>query len=61
MTVHECSTKIRMQEAKRLISSGELNLAQIAKELGYKQQHNFTTAFKKHFGFNPSSASALIL
>ena len=61
MTVHECSTKIRMQEAKRLISAGELNLAQIAKELGYKQQHNFTTAFKKHFGFNPSSASALIL
>nr|WP_321314104.1 hypothetical protein [uncultured Campylobacter sp.] len=37
MTVHECSTKIRMQEAKRLISAGELNLAQIAKELDYKQ------------------------
>lgn len=54
MTIHASITQARMQEAKQLISQKELNLAQISKELGYKQQHNFTTAFKKYFGINPS-------
>ena len=54
MTIHASITQTRMQEAKQLISQKELNLAQISKELGYKQQHNFTTAFKKYFGINPS-------
>ena len=56
-SVHESSTHFRMQEAIKLINQQELNLAQISKELGYKQQHNFTRAFKNYFGFNPSKAN----
>lgn len=44
-----------MQKAKEFIEKGELSLNQISKELGYKQPHNFTTAFKKYFGLNPSN------
>uniref|UniRef100_UPI003AF58C07 helix-turn-helix transcriptional regulator n=1 Tax=Campylobacter fetus TaxID=196 RepID=UPI003AF58C07 len=45
----------KMQKAKEFIEKGELSLNQISKELGYKQPHNFTTAFKKYFGLNPSN------
>jgi len=43
----------KMYKAKRLLSSSELNITEIAKELGYKQTHNFTTAFIKYFGIKP--------
>lgn len=44
----------KMQKAKELICEKELNLSEISKELGYKQLHNFTIAFKKYFGELPS-------
>ncbi len=45
---------IRLQEAKRLIVSSDLNMSEIAYKVGYKNPANFSTHFKEHFGFSPS-------
>ena len=52
-TIHEASTKLRMQKAKELISDGQ-NLKSVAYKLGFSALSNFSSAFKKHFGFTPS-------
>lgn len=44
----------RMEEARKLLLSGEMNINQIALHLGYKNANHFSSAFKKHFGFSPS-------
>ncbi len=43
-----------MNEARRLLLSGEMNIAEVADTVGYKNPNHFTTAFKKYFGFVPS-------
>lgn len=42
-----------MQKAKELISDVE-NLKSVASKLGFSALSNFSSAFKKHFGFTPS-------
>lgn len=43
----------RLQEAFRLLSSGEVGVAEAAYRVGYTPNH-FTTAFRKRFGMPPS-------
>jgi len=43
----------KMNEAKRLLESSELNINEISQLIGYKYPSNFTKAFKKHFHINP--------
>lgn len=43
----------KMYKAKKLLINTDLNISEVAKELGYKQTHNFTTAFIKYFGIKP--------
>jgi AraC-like DNA-binding protein len=44
----------RMEEARKLLLSGEMNINQIAIHLGYKNANHFSAAFKKQYGFSPS-------
>lgn len=44
----------RMEEARKLLLSGEMNINQIALHLGYKNPNHFSSAFKKQYGFSPS-------
>jgi len=44
----------RLECSKKLLENGEKNVAEIAFEIGYAQQCNFTKAFKKYFGSNPA-------
>jgi len=45
-----------MDYALTLLEKGELSIAEIAQNAGYKRQASFTSAFKLHFGVLPSSA-----
>lgn len=44
----------RMEKAKDLLEEGRLTLKQIAHLLGYSSPANFSTTFKKKFGFSPN-------
>ncbi|MDQ6469197.1 helix-turn-helix transcriptional regulator [Flavobacterium sp. LHD-80] len=53
-TVFNYLTQVRMEYAKKLITEKELPICVVSEELGYKNQHHFTVAFKKTFGYLPS-------
>jgi AraC-like DNA-binding protein len=44
----------RLELARELLESKEKNVTEVAFEVGYAQHGNFTRAFKKHFGINPT-------
>ncbi len=44
----------RMEHAAKLLSQGELSVAQVARSVGYESSSKFTNAFKAHFGTVPS-------
>lgn len=45
---------VKMNEAKKLLLTGNKNIAEVADIVGYKNPNHFTTAFKKYFGYVPS-------
>lgn len=47
-------TRLRMNEAKRLIAGERLNLKEICYEVGYKDPNYFSRVFKKAEGITPS-------
>ncbi len=47
--------KIRMEEAKSLLSFADLNVTQVAEYLGYMRIHEFSREFSKYYGKPPSS------
>ncbi len=46
-------SKLKMAEAKKLLSNGELTVSRISDILGYSSIHNFSRAFKKATGVSP--------
>ena len=48
-------TKTRIDEAKRLLRSTDKRISDIAMEVGYRDQHYFSSAFKKYQGDTPKS------
>lgn len=53
-TIYNFITRLRMEEAKRLILDEEKNMYEIATQVGFKHQASFTHAFKKYYGILPS-------
>ncbi|MEF1304939.1 AraC family transcriptional regulator, partial [Vibrio owensii] len=43
----------RLEQARVALSSGSVNIALTAHELGFNDQSHFTRAFKNHFGMTP--------
>jgi len=52
-TVFGYLSEVRMQEAKRMLLDEKKYVGEVASEVGYKNPHHFTVAFKKRFGFLP--------
>ena len=44
---------IRLQRAKELLEVGDLNVTQVAYEVGFRSRSYFTRAFTKEFGETP--------
>ncbi len=47
--------KVRLDKAKKFITSGEKNLSEIAIECGFNSSSHFSSAFSKLFGVSPLS------
>jgi AraC family transcriptional regulator len=50
---HEFITRLRMQEARRLLAESDDSLASIAKRVGYRTQAHFTGVFHERVGSTP--------
>lgn len=53
VTVYDYLLSVRMKEAKKLLRSNNLNLNQIAHDLGYTDYDYFKTVFTKYYGISP--------
>jgi AraC-like DNA-binding protein len=45
---------LKMDHAKRMLEEQGCYVSEVARELGYKNPHHFTAAFKRRFGICPS-------
>lgn len=52
-TVFGYLNELKMNHAKRLLLDGGITIGDLAFDLGYSEAHNFTKAFKRHFGYPP--------
>lgn len=46
---------IKLQKAKELLEKGDLNVNEVAYQVGFVSHSHFTRAFQKQFGMNPSA------
>lgn len=53
MGVIQCRTKLRLNEARRLMSEENFNVTQAALEVGYESVSQFIREYKKLFGVPP--------
>lgn len=51
----EMMTRLRMQQARRLLSETTLSIKEIAYRSGYYRQHEFTRAFRRENGVPPTA------
>lgn len=58
-TVYGYIKNYRIEKARELLRNGELSIAQIADQLGYKHATHFTAAFKKNTGELPKEFQKL--
>ena len=54
-TVFESIRETRLIEAKKMIIDQQLPISEITHHVGYKSTQHFITAFKKRFGYSPST------
>ncbi len=52
-TVYGLLQEYRLNEAKKLLESNELNINEASTLVGYKSGSHFSKIFKEHFGINP--------
>ena len=55
LTVHQFIMTLKLQKAKELLFTTDLNVSEVAFDTGFKNISHFSRAFKKQFGKNPSS------
>jgi AraC-like DNA-binding protein len=54
-TPHAYITRMRMEEAKRLMEESPLSLEEISQRVGYRTHSHFSSAFRKAAGVTPSA------
>ena len=52
-SVMACYRRIRIEEARRLLRGGRLNVSQVAEKLGYSSVQYFSAQFKRELGMSP--------
>lgn len=57
MPIYEYFNRKRMEEAMKLIEKREMTVAEIGRELGYRNLGHFAEAFKKRYGILPKKLS----
>lgn len=55
LTVHQFIMTLKLQKAKELLLSSDLNVSEVAFDTGFKNISHFSRVFTKEFGYNPSS------
>ncbi|HET7001623.1 MAG TPA: AraC family transcriptional regulator, partial [Puia sp.] len=45
----------KMNYARTMLQQGRVTISDLADELGYSHYNNFSTAFKKRFGYSPTA------
>ncbi|WHY68101.1 response regulator [Neobacillus sp. SuZ13] len=53
-TIFEYITKVRLNNAKKMLRTSNLKVSEICKQVGYENQKYFNQVFKKHIGTTPS-------
>ncbi|PRX64042.1 two-component system response regulator YesN [Cohnella sp. SGD-V74] len=53
-TINEYITRVRMEQAKKLLNGTDRKLAEICTAIGYAEPSYFTKQFRKYTGMNPS-------
>ena len=53
MTTKKYLTKVRMEKARELLTSGHFKIKEIAEWVGYPNQLHFSAQFKKYYGKSP--------
>lgn len=48
-------TNVKMEKAKELLETTDLNVSEVAEKVGYKNPQHFSTAFKRKYSVLPSS------
>ncbi|ALJ05807.1 hypothetical protein APS56_12015 [Pseudalgibacter alginicilyticus] len=48
-------TRLRMEKARCMLRQKDRNISEVAYEVGYKNPQHFTSAFKRFYGYVPSS------
>ncbi|VVS94541.1 helix-turn-helix transcriptional regulator [Desulfoluna spongiiphila] len=54
-SVFGCFKQQKMEEAKKLLESKEMNVTEVAYTVGYSQPGTFSRAFKQYYGINPKA------
>ena len=53
VSIHACIIGARLEEAARLLSSGQMSVAEVAERAGYAKHSQFSEAFRRRFGVLP--------
>lgn len=53
-SVNDFIRSVRLKKSLELLKQKQLNISQVAYEVGFNSLSYFTSSFKKHFGFSPS-------
>ena len=53
VSIHACVIEARLEEAARLLSSGQMSVAAVAERVGYARHSQFSEAFWRRFGALP--------
>lgn len=53
LSVMACYRRIRIEEARRLLREGRLNVSQVAETLGYSSVQYFSAQFRREMGMSP--------
>lgn len=56
--IHEYAQKVRMEQAKQLLSDPHLKILEISERLGYKDKNYFSKAFRNYYDMSPSEYRA---
>jgi len=55
IAMYDYLIEIRMEESRKLLLDSELHISEVAYKMGYSSISNFSTAFKKRYGYSPSA------
>lgn len=60
-TIFAYLTKVRIAKAKMLLTSGNLPICTIARQVGYEDIYYFSNVFKKQTGYSPTRYRKMVL